>query len=71
LQVFDFIEAKFAILIVFEFFLMTCVSVVNTSSHETQNSPKSKGIGQKRFASSEKTGRGRSGTNSLFRSIGV
>jgi len=28
LQVFDFIEAEFAILMVFGFFLMTCASVV-------------------------------------------
>jgi len=36
LQLFDFIEADFGNFIVFEFFLMTCVSVVNISSQETQ-----------------------------------
>jgi hypothetical protein len=32
MQVFDFVEAKFAILMDFEFFLMTCVSVVKIDS---------------------------------------
>jgi hypothetical protein len=36
LQVFDFIKADFAILMVFEFFLMTGVSVVNIPSQETR-----------------------------------
>jgi len=36
LQVFDFIEVEFAILMVFGFFLMTCVSAVNTPSQKTQ-----------------------------------
>jgi nicotinate dehydrogenase subunit A len=39
LQLFDFIEADFGIFIVFEFFLTTCVSVVNISSQETQKNP--------------------------------
>jgi hypothetical protein len=32
LQLFDFIEAKFAILMVFQFFLMTSASAVDISS---------------------------------------
>jgi len=39
LQLFDFIEANFGFFIVFEFFLMTCVSAVNSLSQSSRKSP--------------------------------